>query len=245
MSHRIGVAAPRLVLALALVLLTLMTRDARADLPQGPRFGVLPGAGVGMAGFTNAPQGIPGFVGLTSLQIEIVGELPDRGLFLRPFFQSSGNDGRWTAPGVAAGVGYRFFGDGETSWSLVGRGGLMFERWHASTGGCPIPYFIPDNCKNFVEPTLTGHTDTSAPINTVTVNTLGLLAGARLELPVQPVFMALGGEIAGLADVSAGSPGAIFQAQLTFTISFRNHQATSGDNAEVLRAPASYNPRNK
>jgi hypothetical protein len=165
------------------------------------------------------------------------------GLFLRALYESSGDDGRWTAPGGAIGASYRFFGDGETTWSLVARGGVIFERWHASTAGCAVPYFFPDNCKNFVATPPRGVIQDVTPITSVTVDTIGLLYGARLELPVKPVYMALGAELGSLVDVDASSPGVVLQARLTFTISFRNHQSEDESGGPGYRYE--YNPRNR
>jgi hypothetical protein len=254
-----GVIMPRVtgsaIAAIALALISSgISRGARAEdeagdrLPRGARFGVLPGAGVGVAGFTNGPSEVPSFVGTTFTQIELVGETPRIGIFARGMFYSSGEAGRWTAPALALGASYRFFGDGETHLSLVGRGGLIYERWHAAEeNGCSIPLFRPENCKDFTPPTLPGHTpDPSAARYHTTIDTAGILAGLRLELPVQPIFMAFGGELVSVVDFTSSSPGMIIQAQLSFTISFRSHESKDAPIvAPSSTEPAKYNERNR
>ena len=218
--------------------------DHVSPLPRGPRFGLIPGAGGGVGGFTNAPSYYPGFVGLTFTQVEVLAEIDRWGGFLRGAFYSSGQDGRWTAPSIAGGATYRFFGDGEKSWGLVGRGGLIWQNWHASTAGCDIKFFIPENCKASLPPPVPGVIQVTTPIYSTTVSTFGLLAGARLELPVSGAYMAFGGELVGVADLSQASPGVAIEALFSFSISFRSRN-WNGETVDESIERARYRERNK
>jgi hypothetical protein len=215
-------------------------------LPEGPRIGVEPGVGVGFGGFTSPAPTHPGLIGFTVTQVELALELPRVGVFARAAYYSSGGEGRWIAPAFSLGASYRFFGDGETSWSLVARGAFEYERWHGfstqSASQCSIPFFYPDNCKDY--PFIDPNQRTPTVVSTVNADMFGLLAGARLELPVQSVFMALGAEVAGAPSFEFAAPGVIFHAQLSFTIAFRNHQVGNASGAHMVER-ARFNERGK
>ena len=193
---------------------------------RGPRLGLTPGIGVGIAGFTGHVTQLPTFVGTSVLNVEGIFELERWGVFVRGGFMSSGQSGRWAAPQGALGAQYRFQGDGEVSWGLTTRLGLVFERWSGSVGGCDVSLLIPPNCQYYVAPppgapstTMSQATNSYA----ISVNTLGALAQFRVEVPIRPVYLALGAEVAAMADVEASDPGAVLTAQFTITLGLRNH----------------------
>ena len=206
---------------------------ARADDPPesvmaprpAMRIGVLPLVGFGTAVLTN-PGDLPGVIGFTSIGVEIHGERPPFGLLLRGHYLSSGQEGRWTAPSLSAGASYRFFGDGITHLALLGRGGLLYERWHATNvgTGCPVALFFPTNCKALAPIAPTGVTLIKTEIESVTVEAFGIFAGVRLELPVAAFFAALDAELTMVGDVSAPSPGAIFGLRTGIAIGFRDRR---------------------
>jgi hypothetical protein len=200
---------------------------------RGPRLGITPGIGGGVAGFTAAPAVFPSFVATTVIHIEAIFELPRWGFFLRGAYMSSGQAGRWTAPEAAAGVQLRLAGDGETSWGFGVRLGAIYERWSASAAGCDVTLFIPQNCQYYVAPP-PGAPIQLAPVPSITLDALGLLAAARLELPVEPVLVAFGAELAALANVDGASPGSVLTGQLTITFALRDHPNPT------VRRPAPY-----
>jgi hypothetical protein len=187
------------------------------------RFGVLPSIGVGVAKISSS-GGLPDFIGLTTLGVEVHGEVPPYGAFARFQFNSSGLDGRWTAPSFALGGTYRLFGDGVDRLALVGRAGFLYERWHGQSisSNCPIDLFVPSNCKALVAPAPSGNLLVQNPVFTYTGDNLGLLAGARLEMPVRPFYLAVEGEVGGLVDVAESTPGTIFHFRLSAIIAFRD-----------------------
>lgn len=204
--------------------------EARADdvrdLPT--RFGVLPSIGVGLASVGKSSP-FPSFVGLTTLGVEVHGEVPPYGGFVRFQFDSSGLDGRWTAPSFALGGSYRLFGDGVDHLALLGRAGFLYERWHATSGNCPVDLFVPTNCKALVPPSPTGEILKTVPIVTVTGDHLGLLAGARVEMPIPLFYLAVDGEVGGLVDVSEPSPGTVLHFRLSLVAAFRDARKVDHD----------------
>jgi hypothetical protein len=207
---------------------------------RGPRIGFIPGVGFGMRAFTAAPDHFVSFVGVSVTQLDISYEGEKIGGFLRGGFLSSGEDGRWTAPTLTLGGTYRLFGDGEERPALVARAGLLYERWHANTAGCNIPFFYPDSCQNFTTPPSGAGgaqivQQTAAPSYNVTVDTMGVMGGLRYELPVSAAYLALSAELMSTVDVSQASPGLALGGQITFSFGFRNHQA---GNAAQRRAPS-------
>ena len=203
---------------------------------RGPRLGATPGVGIGFAGFTGNVA-YPSFVFTTAIQIEGLLELTRWGFFARGGFISAGSSGRWTAPTFALGSQYRLVGDGEERWGLVVRAGGIFARWTAtpSSGSCDIFYFIPNSCQNYVEPsTPTPGTPAVTPPAPVTAESIGLLAAVRLEAPVEPVFVALDGELSVARDIDQSVPGAAITGQLVLTFALRDHA--------LRRAPQTFEP---
>ena len=189
------------------------------------RFGVVPLIGFGAAVLTNHGD-LPGFIGFTSLGLEIHGERPPFGLLLRGHYLSSGRDGRWTAPSLSAGASYRVFGDGIEHLSLLGRGGFLYERWHATNvgTGCPVDLFFPTNCKALPLAAPAGVILPQTQTESITVDALGVFAGARLELPVAAFFAAIDAELTLVGDVSAPSPGAVFGLRTGIAFGFRDRR---------------------
>jgi hypothetical protein len=197
---------------------------------RGPRLGVTPGIGIGFAGFTgNAPY--PSFVFTTAIQLEALVELERWGFFVRGGFISSGSSGRWTAPTFALGSQYRLAGDGEERWGVVVRAGGLFERWNATPvlGSCDIFYVLPNSCQNYNEPT---NPTSGTPL---TAESVGLLAGVRVDLPVTPVYLALDAELSVAKDVDQSVPDYAIGGRLMFTFALRDHVRK--------RAPRRFEPR--
>ena len=220
------------VLALATVAALAAAPSARAEemtlKTAAPalvgRIGFVPMVGGGVAGLTNTSDLLPGFIGFTTLGLELHGELPPYGLFLRGQYLSSGKDGRWTAPSFALGGSYRLFGDGVDHLAIVARAGLLYDRWHATNAGsgCTVALFLPTNCKA-LPPIVPKGTITATPtIESVTIDALGAVAGARLELPITAFYAAVDAEIATSVDVSAASPGAIISLRGALVFGFRD-----------------------
>jgi hypothetical protein len=203
---------------------------------RGPRIGFTPGIGIGFTGFTGNVT-YPSFVFTTALQIEGLIELERWGFFLRGGFLSAGSSGRWIAPTIALGSQYRLIGDGEERWGLVVRAGAIYERWYASpaTGSCDIFYVIPNGCQNYVTPP-SGPGAVAAVTPAVTADSIGVLAAVRLDLPVQPVYVAFDAELSAAADVDQSVPGAAITGQLVLTFALRDHAASRNK-------PPVYGPR--
>ena len=226
-----------LVVALAASPFAATTAHADDDAPlRGVRVGFVPTLGVGVAQFTGQRPYFPSFIGMSVSQLEFIVDTGRWGGFLRGAFLSSGADGRWTAPVVALGPTYRFAGDGETRWGIVGKAGLVYQRWHANTAGCAVPFFFPDNCKDFADQEPPGTIVVVAPNYSTTVDNLGLMGGASFEIPVESFYLALGAELAATADIDHATPGLAFAGQLTFSFALRDHVHQSvGTGAPELR----------
>jgi hypothetical protein len=190
---------------------------------RGPRLGLTPGIGVGFTGFTGNVT-YPSFVFTTAIQVEALLELTRWGFFVRGGFLSSGSSGRWTAPTVALGTQYRLLGDGEERLGLVVRAGAIFEYWTATptVGSCDIFYVIPNGCQAQVAPPA-GAPGVTPPAPTTTADSLGVLAAVRLEMPVEPVYVAFDAELSAAADVDQSTPGAAITGQLVLTFALRDH----------------------
>ncbi len=189
------------------------------------RIGLVPLVGFGAAVLTKTGD-LPGFIGFTSLGFEIHGERPPYGLLLRGQYLSSGKDGRWTAPSLSAGASWRLFGDGLDELSLIGRAGVLYDRWHATSSntGCPVDLFFPTNCKALgpIEPS--GVIVQKPVTESITVDAFGAFAGARLELPVSFFYAAIDAEMTLVGDVSSTMPGAIFSLRSGIAFGFRDRR---------------------
>jgi hypothetical protein len=223
-----------LSLVIALLASSLLAAPARADdddgkdgndgkLLRGARLGIVPTLGVGVAGFTGQRSYYPSFVGTSVSQLDFIVDTGRWGLFVRGAYLSSGGGGLWTAPVAAAGPTYRFAGDGEERWGIVGRAGLLYQRWRAVPGGCSPPLFIPSGCPEYVAPPSGTSFGTTAPANSTIVDNLGLLAGVAFEVPVEAFYFALGAEVSSTVDVDHASPGLVFASQLTLAFALRDH----------------------
>ena len=105
---------------------------------------------------------------------------------------------------------------------------MTWQRWHASLGGCDVPFVYPNSCQDEPPPLPAGVIGFANPDYDTTVDMFGLVGGVRVELPVSAVYAAVGAEVTGAVDATQASPGAAFTGQLTFTFGFRNHQTNSG-----------------
>lgn len=194
---------------------------ARAD-EVASRYGLAPLVGGGAAVVTNSGV-FPGFIGFTTLGGEVLGEVPPWGGFFRGEFLSSGNDARWTALSFALGVSRRFFGEPETL-SLLARGGVAYQHWHASTGGCDVLFLVPNSCISQDVPPAPGTIMTAPRSVDFNGDAFGVLAGVRLELPIAPVFVALDASFVPVIDVSAVNPGAVLSFKLDLVVGFRDNR---------------------
>jgi hypothetical protein len=218
--------APRQAAALLLCLFFARPASADDSWRYDPwRFGVVPSIGAGAAVLTNSGPTLPSFIGYTDLGLEVLAEVVPWGGFLRGDFLSSGPDGRWTAESFALGASRRFFGDPE-HFTLVGRAGLVFERWHgaAVNEGCDISLFVPSNCKSIAPPPQPGVITAAAPIIDVFGDSVGVMGSARLELPIPPAYLALDASFVPVVAVDSPSPGGVFQLRLNLELGFRDNR---------------------
>ena len=222
-----------LFLSLATTLATLAAgeRAARADDAYEDRLaqwtlGFTPMVGVGVAKMT-AGSDFPTFVGMTVGGVELQASLARVGVFVRAAYLSSGSDGRWTAPTFTLGGSYRAFGDGYEDASLLLRGGLTYERWHASSAGCAVNFFVPTNCRYFAPPVGSGLTLPPDTHIETSNDALGIVPGVRLELPIKTFYVAFDGEVAALASTQSGAPGAIFEARVALVLGLRDRRRES------------------
>jgi hypothetical protein len=190
---------------------------------RGPRIGLTPGFGVGVAGFTG-PVPFTSTAFMTELRLEALLEFERVGFFVRGGYYSAGPE-LWNGPLVAVGAQYRLRGDGEEHWGFVLRGGALYEHWNAVQGGCDVFYFIPNGCQDFAQaPPLVPGQPLPVPPPSLSVDAFGLLAAFRVEVPVQPIFLAFDAEVTGAADVDKPAvPGAIFTGEVVLTIALRDH----------------------
>jgi hypothetical protein len=207
-----------------------VAREARAEYPS-QTLGIEPSFGGGVAGFTHAGA-LPGFIGYTTLGVELRAEFDAWGGFLRGEFYSSGEGGRWTAPAMMVGVTRRIYGDGITELGFTTHAGITYARWHGSNGGCPITLVFPSSCAEEPPPAASGGSANTVAIGTATVDdtidTLGLDVGARFEFPIHPIYLALDGDLSLAAPLESGPPGAVFQARVALVLAFRDVRSQAG-----------------
>jgi hypothetical protein len=218
----------RWILAATLVasVATLAAGTARAadDVLRGPRIGFVPSVGFGFTEFTGQTSHFSSSVADTSLAIEFIVDAGRWGVFARGGYVTSGPSGLWTAPIGALGGTYRFQGDGEEEWGMVGRFGALYQRWGANTAGCSVTWFVPNSCSDYLPPPTPGLIlATPAQSYQTTIDNVGLMGGVSFEVPVEPAFVALGAELSATADVDHTSPGFALSGLLTLSIAFRTH----------------------
>lgn len=217
------------VIAAALATLALSASpEARADEVVDSRYGFAPYVGGGGA-FLGRASPLPSPVALTQLGAEIMGELPPWGGFFRTDYLSSGQDGRWTAISFALGGSYRLLGQ-PRHLSLLARGGFSYQYWHGSSSGCDVLVFVPNSCIAMGAPAMMGTVTVPMPVTTYSGNAFGLYLGARLELPVSPVYLAL--DANALPDIAVGTqnPSAILGLTVDLVVGLRDvHRSGSGD----------------
>ncbi len=134
----------------ATVLVAAGTARADDDVLRGPRVGFVPSVGFGGTAFTGQRPYFQSSVAETLVAIEFIVDAGRWGVFARGGYVTSGSTGLWTAPIAALGGTYRFRGDGEEEWGMVGRFGAIYQRWSANTAGCSVTWFFPNGCS--VEP---------------------------------------------------------------------------------------------
>jgi hypothetical protein len=197
------------------------------DVPY--RFGLVGVVGGGMAGVVHAGP-LPSFIGFTDLGVEFLGERRPWGGFLRGEFLSSGDGGRWTAFAVSVGTEYRLFG-GDDRTALFLRGGVSYERWTGAGGGCPIALVVPSSCNNLnIDPN-----HLMPPPFRVTTDTLGVIGGLRVELPLAPVYIAFSLNVLPSVAVDQSNPAGVFQLRLDLEAGFR--EARRAGQGDAVRAP--------
>jgi hypothetical protein len=197
---------------------------ARADQVDS-RYGFTPTVGGGFAVVTHASP-LPGFVGMTALGGEILGEVPPWGGFLRAEYLSTGQDGRWTGLSFVLGGSRRLFGRA-THLSLLARGGIAYQHWHGASGGCDVILFVPNSCISQAAPATPGTVTTPVNITDYSGNAMGILAGARLELPIKPVYLAIDASFIPVIDVDTTSPTAVLGFRLDLVLGFRDRRVNT------------------
>jgi hypothetical protein len=229
----------RCLLALSLPALFIAPGVARAD-GDGPpmRIGVLPTVGLGVATVSNASP-FPSVIGLTTLGGEVHVEMLPYGAFFRFQYHSSGPDGHWTAPSFALGGTYRIAGDGITRVGILARGGLLWERWHATNGNCPVDFFVPTNCKALTPQAPSGVILNEPSIVSVTADTFGLFGGLRAEMPLTKVYVAFDAEASGVVDVGSSFPGSVIALRIALTLGFRDTRGSE----DAVQGPSGPGPR--
>jgi hypothetical protein len=208
----------------AAAVLVVGTARADEDVLRGPRVGFVPSVGFGGTAFTGQHPYFQSSVAETMVAIDFIVDVGRWGVFARGGYVTSGTTGLWTAPIGALGGTYRFRGDGEEEWGIVGRLGALYQRWGANTAGCSVTWFFPNSCSDYQPPPTPGLIPaTPAQSYQTTVDNVGLMGGVSFEVPVEPAFVALGAELSATADVDHASPGLAFSGLLTLSLAFRTH----------------------
>jgi hypothetical protein len=189
---------------------------ARAD-DDGHRFGLVGLIGGGVGGVVH-PGPLAGPIAFSDLGVEILGEVRPWGGFVRAEYLSSGDSARWTVFAFSGGAEYRLFGDAHRT-ALFLRGGLAYERWNGNSAGCPIDLFVPNSCN------LIGTMASSFDVST---DMLGVIAGARVEAPLGPVYGALSGNFVPVVAIDSSNPSAAFELRFTFELGFRDRRTDDG-----------------
>lgn len=219
----------------AAVSLALSTGTALADDAPASRVALLPLVGVGFAHVSKSDV-FPNNVGTTSLGLELDAQIAELGGLLRAQFLSSGQDGRWTGMSYAVGGSYRLFGDGFDSLSLITRAGLDYEHWRASTGGCDVMLFVPNNCKDFTPPPGSGVVNPPPPSVHLGFDAIGVFGGVRLELPVRGFYVAFDAEVAPLLELGDAS-GPMLQFRAGLVLALRHRRQKSGGVVDPTYTP--------
>jgi hypothetical protein len=214
-------SAHRHLACAAAATLALATSTARADEQTGYRFGLVGSIGGGLA-LVGHPGPLSGFVGMSELGFELIGEKRPWGGFLGGDYLSSGDDGRWNAFGIRTGVDYRVFGTSHST-ALFLRGGLTYQRWLATSSGCPVDIFVPNSCN------LEG---AMPPSFQATTDMLGLVGGVRVEMPLRPVYIAFSGKLVPTVSIDNANPVATLQLRVTMELGFKDTRSTPPSNRQ-------------
>jgi hypothetical protein len=210
-----------------------MPAVARADAVDS-RYGFTPFIGGGFAVVTHSSP-LPSFIGLTALGAEIVGEVPPWGGFFRAEYLSSGQSGRWTGLSFVLGGTRRLFGE-PARLSLLARGGIAYQHWHGASGGCDVVLFVPNSCIAQTTPPAPGTVMAPVVITDYSGNAMGIYAGARLELPIKPIYLALDASFVPVVDVDTTNPTAVLGFKLDLVLGFRDRRPS--DAAPEPQQPA-------
>jgi hypothetical protein len=176
-------------------------------------------------------------IGLTEAGGEISYEVIPWGGWLQGTFESSGEDGKWTAPSIAGGFSYRFFGDGVERTSLLFRGGVVWEAWHADSAACAVYLFFPSGCVSLPPRNPDGTITAGYKSYDDNGQNIGLLAGARLELPIKSAYLAFDASFVPTVDVSGSTPGATFGFRFAILAGFRDLRTKDAKRGDLRETP--------
>ena len=200
------------------------------------RLRLVPRIGGGLGFVTGHIAPFAHTIGLTEVGGELSYEVVPWGGWLQGTFESSGEDGKWTAPSVAGGFSYRFFGDGVDAFSLLFRGGVVWEPWHANSAACAVYLFFPSGCVSLPPRNPDGTTPAGYKSYDDNGENLGLLAGVKIEAPIHWMYLALDASFVPTVDVSSSVPGATFGFHFALLAGFRDRRskdAKKNDSTEV------------
>ncbi len=207
------------------------------------RLRLAPRVGGGIGFVTGKVSPFPHTIGLTEIGGEVSYEVIPWGGWIQGTFESSGEDGKWTAPSIAAGFSYRLFGDGIERTSVLFRGGAVWEAWHASSTACSIYLFFPSGCVSLPP----RNPDGSLPVGYKAYDDngqdVGLLAGVRLEVPLRFMYLAFDGSFVPTVDLTSTTPTATFGFRFAMLIGFRDQRTSDEKKADTKGTPD--NPENR
>ncbi len=188
------------------------------------RLRLAPRVGGGIGFVTGKISPFPHTIGLTEIGGEVSYEVIPWGGWVQGTFESSGEDGKWTAPSIAAGFSYRLFGDGVERTSVLFRGGAVWEAWHASSTACSIYLFFPSGCVDLPPRNPDGSLPAGYKAYDDNGQDVGLLAGVRLEVPLHFMYLAFDGSFVPTVDLTETTPTATFGFRFAMLIGFRDQR---------------------
>jgi hypothetical protein len=201
------------------------------------RLRLVPRVGGGLGFVTGHVAPFAHTIGLTEVGGELTYEVIPWGGWLQGTFESSGEDGKWTAPSVAGGFSYRFFGDGVDAFSLLFRGGVVWEPWHANSSACAVYLFFPSGCVSLPPRNPDGTTPVGFKSYDDNGQDLGLLAGVRVEAPIHWMYLAFDASFVPTVDVSSSVPGATFGFRFALLAGFRDRRDKDAKKGDSTAAP--------
>jgi hypothetical protein len=111
--------------------------------------------------------------------------------------------------------------------SLLARAGIAYEHWNGASGGCDVILFVPNSCISQAAPPTPGTVTVTTPVTDYSGNAMGILAGARLELPIKPVYLAIDASFTPVIDVDTTSPTAVLGFRLDLVLGFRDRRVNT------------------